>query len=59
MQDTQGDVKTFPTNIMNIQPTPRDRAMGGGGNNNQGAFGSSVNEATGARGSGTGFSDYS
>ena len=38
----------------------RERHGGGkSGNNNQGSFGSSVNEATGARGSGTGFSDYS
>ena len=61
-KDSQGDIKTFPTKTMNIQPTPRDIAMGGGennNNNNQGTFGSSVNEATGARGSGTGFSDYS
>ena len=43
---------------MNTQPTFQDIARGGG-NNNQGTFGTSVNEATGARGPGTGFSDYS
>ena len=58
MQDTQGDIQTFPTGIMNTQPTFQDIARGGG-NNNQGTFGTSVNEATGARGPGTGFSDYS
>jgi len=31
MQDTQGDVKTFPTRIMNIQPTQQDIYRGGGG----------------------------
>ena len=30
MQDPQGDVQTFPTGIMNIQPTARDIKMGGG-----------------------------
>ncbi len=30
MQDTQGDVQTFPIGTMNIQPTNRDIAMGGG-----------------------------
>ena len=59
MQDPQGDIQTYNTAVMNMQPTFQDKARGGGGNNNQGTFGSSVNEATGARGSGTGFSDYS
>ena len=30
MQDTQGDVVTYPTKIMNIEPTPQDIARGGG-----------------------------
>ena len=30
-QDPQGDVVTYPTKIMNIQPTNRDTYMGGGG----------------------------
>ena len=30
MQDTQGDVQTFPISTMNIQPTNKDIAMGGG-----------------------------
>ena len=31
MQDTQGDIQTTPTRIMNIQPTPQDIYRGGGG----------------------------
>ena len=30
MKDTQGDVITYPTKIMNIQPTPQDDYRGGG-----------------------------
>ena len=35
MQDTQGDIKTTPARIMNIQPTPQDIYRGGGGGGNQ------------------------
>jgi len=40
MQDPQGTINTTPARIMNIQPTPRDTYMGGGGDNNSGGFSS-------------------
>ena len=48
---------------MSFQKTPpvtyTDNSNSGPGETTEGTFGSSVNEATGSRGSGTGFSDYS
>ena len=50
--DTMSFKKTPPV-------TYTDNSSSGPGETTQGTFGSSVNEATGSRGSGTGFSDYS
>ena len=35
MKDPQGDITTYPTKIMNIQPTPQDIYRGGGAEDNK------------------------
>ena len=60
MQDTQGDVQTFPTRIMNIQPTARDIKMGGGDARADSAI-SGINDMTGgpvSNKTGRGRTDY-
>mgnify|MGYP003646662850 CR=1 FL=1 len=62
-QMIKGKDKPEVTDTMSFQKTPpvtyTDNSNSGPGETTEGTFGSSVNEATGSRGSGTGFSDYS
>jgi len=59
----KGKDKPEVIDTMSFKKTPpvtyTDNSSSGPGETTQGTFGSSVNEATGSRGSGTGFSDYS
>jgi len=60
MQDPQGDIKTYPSKIMNIQPTPQDIARGGGSQRADSAI-SGINDTTGgpvSNRTGRGRTDY-
>ena len=59
-KDPQGDIRTFPTKTMNIQPTPQDIARGGNNNRADSAI-SGINDRTGgpvSNRTGRGRTDY-